>query len=63
MLLVPRMQYCSEILKQPRKVTSHLLAAIRIMFKEYETEIHPPELKFYTHTAVYFIIACASFFK
>ena len=33
------------------------------MFKEYETEIHRPEPKFYMWMAVFNIIARASFFK
>ena len=42
--------------KQPRKVTSHLPTAIRIMFKEYKTEIHQLKSKFYTQTAVYSLL-------
>ena len=46
----------SPSMKQPRRVTSHLPAAIRIMFKEYETEIHQPKPKFYMRTAVYSLL-------
>ena len=47
---------CKVPVKQPRKVTSHLLTAIRIMFKEYKTEIHQPKSKFYTQTAIYSLL-------
>ena len=47
----------------PWKVTSHPPTALWIMFKEYEMEIHQPRSKFYTRTAVFKIIAHASFLK